>query len=314
MTEATEYTHICSNTDSWVQFFEWFPFSSLGLILLCFAGTWYSKKIISGVHTQHLHKSPTHIYSYTWHRHPHSYSPYITCRCSYMCLVSQSHMYSHSLCDTHTILHAHLLTCPQVPEVREQIPNHTHEHAHTQHILPNNECLQGLGKFLRTFVFLSYIVGICVIFVLTSMIIILKLWINMTKIFVLKMQVLPIYFFIISLFISHFCHPDPKINYKTVYYSIWQHMSDLLTLFPQLVIHMVSNCINTFSKLSSNVISVKSLLTSLDSIHWFTPPTFFFFFCLEFVDSSLITIVMVNFSQFCIFVSFARFWTSWEKK
>ena len=55
----------------------------------------------------------------------------------HMCLVSQSYIH----CVTHTILHTHLLTGRQVPEVREQIPSHTLEHAHTRDTLPSNESL-----------------------------------------------------------------------------------------------------------------------------------------------------------------------------
>ena len=61
----------------------WMIFLSLiGLNPTPFCRNMVSKEIISGVHTQHLHKSPTHIYSYTWHRHPHAYSLCITCRCT----------------------------------------------------------------------------------------------------------------------------------------------------------------------------------------------------------------------------------------
>ena len=61
----------------------WMIFLSLiGLNPTLFCRNMVSKEIINGVHTQHLYKSPTHIYAYTWHRHPHEYSLCITCRCT----------------------------------------------------------------------------------------------------------------------------------------------------------------------------------------------------------------------------------------
>lgn len=77
------------------------------------------------------------------------------------------------------------------------------------------------------------------------MIIILKIWINrQTKVFChKKASITNLFFLLYFFFISHFCHTNPKVNYKTVYYSTRQHMSDLLTLFLRLVTHMLFNCI-----------------------------------------------------------------------